>query len=195
MNDLRLALTRHPGPSAFAIATVVAFAVAHARSASPRVLAYLVVFAVVARLVARCDRDGALSRGVWWGLAVLTLLHLSGGLLPALGAPGGVLYETWLVESLVKFDQAVHLYGTALVTVGLWQVRRSGSLVGAWVGALAIGMANEAIEFALARNVPTHVGDWDNAVWDLAFNLAGATMAALWLAGSQTATRVPSPAR
>ena len=193
---------RHPAAVATFAAYTLGF-VAFARSRSDgRLWAFLVVVAVVYAAVAATDRAASLSPGVVWALVGLGFAHLCGGLLPS---PTGAvtLYETWLVPGLLKYDQAVHLAGSAIATFVAWQLvgryldlERTTVLVQAQLAALVglgKGAVNEVFEFLAAASIPgMAIGDGANTGWDLAFNLAGVVAAAVWLATAGVARRTPA---
>lgn len=170
-----------------------------------RVIAYLVVLTVTATLAHRADRTAHFSGPVAWALSLSGLAHLVGGLLPSPQPGAAVFYETWLVPSVLKYDQVVHAGVSAVLTVAAWQ------LVGAWIDedrcshaaraglaafvALGLGALNEAVEFLSAlRFDDAFVGGFANTGWDLVFNAFGITGAALWLAlSAPVAAPTPAP--
>lgn len=180
-------LDRHPW-----VAGATTTYLAAALAAAPwlgwrRVVPYVVVVSAVATVVAWVDRRRPLPAGVLAAISALGFAHCAGGLLPA---PGGVLYETWLVDGVVKYDQATHLVGTGIAAVAAWYAWPRGRIglgrgAHAALLAIAIGVVNEMIEYGLAARATTYVGGLDNAAWDLAFNTAGAVTAALLLAARQ----------
>ena len=134
-------------------------------------------------------------------LTAVALLHLAGGLLPPVD--GNVtFYETWLIPGMLKFDQVVHAFGSGVLTVACARLavaalkahaapRGGTTFVGALM-AMGLGALNELVEFLFGlSDANVHAGGLDNVGWDLAFNLAGAIAAALWLA---TAPRETSTA-
>lgn len=157
-----------------------------------RFLAYVVVVGGLAAALRAAHRAARFSPMLCGALAVCGLLHLSGGLLPSPTPGAAVLYETWLVPELVKFDQLVHFTITAVLTVALWH------LLGGWIDAgrcgpwgrallavlasLGWGGLNEAFEFLSTLRLDNFVGGLDNTGWDLVFNAFGALAAGAWLA-------------
>lgn len=155
-----------------------------------RAWAYLVVLSCAGALVARVASRAALSVGVVRALAGLGVAHAVGGLLPAPGRPQTSFYETWLVDEVVKFDQAVHFAGTGVLTVAMAEVvgrwldpARAGEGVRWFLAVLAanaLGAWNEVFEFLSAKRfADLRVGGLDNAGWDLVFNLTGSVCVAL----------------
>lgn len=174
-----------------------AFAVARG---DRRIVAYLLVVATLAAGAHAVHRAAPLSRRLQWALVAGAALHLAGGLVP--GRP--VLYETWLVEGVVKYDQAVHFTISAIATVVAHHVlvrwldpRRTpaaAAVVLAVLVANGFGAGNEAFEFLSAlRFADAFVGGLDNAGWDLVFNAFGSATAAVVLA--TTGALSVSPAR
>ena len=167
-----------------------------------RVWAYVVVSLVLTAVVAAVDRYVEFSDVVLRLMVVVGALHLAGGLLPAPDGDG-VLYDAWLVRGVLRVDQAVHFAGSAVGAAASWQVlgtwldlERTAARTQAVLAALAglgKGAINEVFEFLLALRVPgTFVGGFENTGWDLVFDLAGVTAAALFLVRSGAARR-PTP--
>jgi uncharacterized membrane protein YjdF len=171
-----------------------------------RVFGFLVVLVVGLAAVALADRSAQFSSGLLWGLAVFACAHLVGGLLPSpSGAP--TFYDTWIVDGLLRYDQAVHFAGSALATGVAWQVLgrhvdpvRTSAVVQAQLAAavgLGKGALNEVVEFlAAASGQNVIIGDGTNTGWDLVFNLGGVVAAAVWLAasGAPRSTQAPTAA-
>jgi hypothetical protein len=179
--------------SALALAGAVAcFTVlALARHDVVRLRAYLQVVAILVVLTVLADRAAQFSKAMVAALTSVAIVHLVGGLAPPVG--GAVtFYETWLIDRVLKFDQLAHLWGTAVLTFASWHLavgmlkprRRGGGL--AFVAALmacGMGALNELVEFFFGlNNADFHAGGLANTGWDLAFNLAGAVIAAVLLA-------------
>jgi uncharacterized membrane protein YjdF len=168
-------------------AAVAAYGVA---AGNRRVLAYLVVWSVLALLVRAAHRRWPLPPGTIGALAAAGAVHLAGGLLPSPDAGAPIFYETWLVPGIVKFDQAAHAFISGVVTVAVFQAlgqvvdeRRAGPALRATLAMLVcwgFGAANELFEFLSAlRFADAHVGGLDNAGWDLAFNTLGSVLAVI----------------
>ena len=154
-----------------------------------RVVAYLVVVGLLTFVLTRIHRRVRFTPATGWALSVCGVLHMAGGLLP--GRP--ILYETWLVRPVVKYDQFAHFLISAVVTWCCWQVvdrwvdhRRCRPPARAFMAAtmaMGFGALNELFEFLSAlRFADAYVGGLSNAGWDLVFNFAGAVCAALWFA-------------
>ncbi|MEY2478514.1 MAG: hypothetical protein QOG87_3829 [Actinomycetota bacterium] len=179
-------------PASFAASYALLFTAFAAARGDRRVIAYLVVIAVLAAGVRAVHRRRVLSSGVLWALSVCGLLHMMGGLLPSPDPTAAVFYETWIVEGVLKYDQLTHFAVSAVVTVACWQVAarwldpdRGGPGIHALVAgamAVAFGALNEVFEFLSAlRFADAFVGGLDNVGWDLVFNLFGAMSAGVWL--------------
>ena len=180
-------------PVRFAASYAAAFAVFGAAAGERRVIAYLVVLGLCALVARAAHRVARFTPALCWAISVAGLVHMAGGIVP--GDP--ILYETWLVEGVVKYDQAAHFAIVAVATVAAWQ------LIGAWMTgppraramlavlmAVGLGAVNEVFEFLSAlRFADAYVGDLSNTGWDLVFNLAGAVSTGLYLAIS---SRPPS---
>jgi hypothetical protein len=162
-----------------------------------RVIAYLLVLGAIGGALWLTHRVAPLGPRLQWALAGCGLLHVAGGLLPSPDAGAPVLYETWIVPQVLKYDQAVHFAVSAVVTVVAWHALQAWldpdrrPVVACAVLALLIangfGALNEAFEFVSAlRFADAFVGGLDNAGWDIVFNGFGsATAAVLLLAGSR----------
>jgi hypothetical protein len=171
---------RHRGPYALAGAALAAFGALSAARGDHRYWAFVVVLTALAPIVAAVDGHVRIPRRVAWMLATLGVLHLCGGLLPPVD--GATFYETWIVRGVLKFDQAVHFYGSIVVTVLGWRMF-GGRAVRAAAFGLAGGVLNEVVEMGLAtRLVAMHAGSLGNTEWDLVFDVAGVVAAAAWLA-------------
>ena len=167
--------------------------------------AYVAVVGAVAAAVAAASRRARFSDGVRWGLAAGGLLHLAGGLLPGPG-PHAVLYDAWLLGGVVRFDQAVHLYLSAVAAVACRQyldavLGRAAATSGeraVIVGLMAMGVGAvvEVFEF-LASHRPegSFVGGFENMGWDLVFDLAGVVAALAWSAAAPSTPPPPSGRR
>ena len=158
-------------------AAFLAFSVARGDG---RILAYLAVTTAVAGVIAVVHRWRPIPTDVGYALSAAGFLHLAGGLLP--GDP--VLYETWLVPHVLKYDQAVHFTITAIVTVAAHRTLAVKPITAVAI-ALAAGLGNEVFELlsSLRFAGDVYVGGSTNAAWDLVFNAFGAATAAAVLLG------------
>ena len=178
---------------------VAAFVVTGAVRGDQRVWPYLTVVLVCTGITGIVNKNVGFGPGALWLLVLTGTLHLSGGLIPDPTGPG-VLYGTWLLPGLLRFDQLVHTVGSVAATVTAWQ------LLGTWLGpatparthawlaglaGLGKGAVNEVIEFVAAMRVPTFVDGFENTGWDLVFDVVGVVAAAVFLAVSH-ATRRPA---
>ena len=104
-----------------------------------------------------------------------------------------VLYGLQLIPVVLRYDQLVHAFGFGTATlvchhllkpylregIDRW---RTLSILIVLMGS-GLGAVNEIIEFAAVKTLPeTHVGGYDNTLWDLIFNLIGGVLAVAWLA-------------
>jgi hypothetical protein len=182
---------RRPGRFTIALAGQVAIVAGYGiGGGNRRVVAYLIVWALLALLTRAGHRRWPLPRPTLVAMAAAGALHMAGGLLPSPEPGAPILYETWLIEGVLKFDQASHAIISAVVTVALFQVlgqivdpRAAGTGVRSMLALLAcwgFGAANELFEFLSAqRFADAYVGGLDNAGWDLAFNTFGSVAAAV----------------
>jgi hypothetical protein len=183
-------------------AVVTAFVVTGLVRGDLRVWPYVTVVLVCTAVGAIADGSVRFSDAALWLLVLTGTLHLCGGLLPDPGGHG-VLYDTWLVPGVLRFDQIVHFTGSVAATVCSWQLLgtwldldRAPARTQAFVAALAglgKGAFNEVFEFLVAVRLPgAHVGGFENTGWDLVFDTAGVAAAACFLVWSR-ARRRPAP--
>jgi hypothetical protein len=180
--------TSHRLALGFAAATVAVAAPWSWAAGNHEFVLYVAVLVVLGALVLLVHRRVGLHPACVWGLALWGTLHMLGGLW-VVGEDVGVLYNLWLVPGRLKYDQAVHAYGFGLCTWLCWQAVRgrladprptAGVLVLCALGGMGLGAFNEVVEFAAVLAVPeTNVGGYENTAWDLVFNGAGATLAAV----------------
>jgi hypothetical protein len=141
--------------------------------------------AVVARLHVRVG----LSTPTVWGLVAFALGHLAGGMVPV---GDGVLYQLWLVDGVVRYDNLQHAVGFGFVGRAIWETLqhrlappehdRPG--IALWIvvlGAAAAGAVNEIVEYLLTLVLPEHqVGGYDNTARDLIADLLGGLAVGWW---------------
>ena len=175
--------------TALAAAVICFTGLALVRHDTARLRPYLQVVAALVVLTALADRAAKFSRPMVAALTSVAILHLVGGLMTPIGhAP--TFYETWIITGVLKFDQAVHAYGTAVLTVACAHlaagllgdgVRRGvGLALVAALMACGFGALNELVEFLFGlNNSNLHAGGMENTGWDLAFNLVGAVIGAV----------------
>jgi hypothetical protein len=162
-----------------------------------RVWAYVTVCLVLTAAVATAHAAARFSRALLAMLLALGCLHLAGGLLPS---AGGVLYDYWLVDHVLRYDQAVHAFGSMAATWASWQLlgayldltrtpARVQALV-ACLGGMGKGAINEVVEFVWGGS---YVGGYANTGWDLVFDLAGCLAMAVYLTQSRAQRRTSRP--
>jgi hypothetical protein len=190
-----VAAWRRPGrlgvASVALLAGFSAFAVARG---DRRIVAYLVTWSILATLARAAHRRWPLPPVTLGLLLAASGVHLAGGLLPSPDPAAPIFYETWIVDGVLKFDQAAHACTSGVVTLAAFQVlahlldpERAPAGVRALLAMLVawgFGAANELFEFLSAlRFDDSYAGDLTNAGWDLAFNTAGSATVALacWL--------------
>jgi hypothetical protein len=193
-----------PWQTAVWVAVVTGFVGTGAVRGDERVWPYLTVCLVMTAVLALVDGSVGFSDTALWLLVLLGAGHLAGGLVPDPGGHG-VLYDTWLIPEVLRYDQVVHMLGSAAATVASWQLLgtwldldrapvRTQATVAALAG-LGKGALNEVVEFLVAVRLPgAHVGGYDNTGWDLVFDVAGVVAAAVFLVWSASPRR-PLPRR
>lgn len=165
---------------------------------------YIVVMVVLMASVYAMHLRVGLSAALLWCLSGWGLMHMAGGLLRLPDSwpthNGSVLYNLWLVPDLIKYDQAVHVFGFGITTWLCWQGLRAamseagiarlrpsvGLMVLCAAGGMGFGAFNEVVEFFATLMIPnTNVGGYINTGWDLVANLVGSVIAAalIWWVG------------
>jgi hypothetical protein len=176
----------HDAALALGVAVIFFAGLALIRHDAARLRPYMQVVAVLVALTVWADRTATFSRPMVWALTSLAILHLVGGLMTPLGnAP--TCNEKWHHQGWLKFDQVVHAYGSAVLTVACAHIvigalgdnvrRGAGLALVAALMACGLGALNELVEFLFGlSNTHLHAGGLENTGWDLAFNLAGAVI-------------------
>ncbi|MGE3316022.1 MAG: hypothetical protein AB7O26_12985 [Planctomycetaceae bacterium] len=201
---------------AFTAAYMGAALVALLRSQNPEFAIYLIVMLVLIILVTAVHLRTYLHIATRWCLSLWGLAHMAGGLIPI---PEGwprsdgpaVLYNLWIVVGVLKYDQVVHAFGSAVATWSCWQAlhgafhhrgvkldRSFGLISLCFAAGIGFGAANETLEFLATLVLPrTNVGDYANTGWDLIANFVGASLVAVALItlkpSSADATQGPTP--
>lgn len=190
------------GLAAAELAGAAAWAVLHGNA---EFLFYLLIFVPALAMLGLLHRRIRFSYGMFAALSLLLLLHLAGGLTelsrrsPTEGRK--LLYNLWLLEPYLKYDNLVHAFGSGLATWFCWQLlqRTVASRTG-WafrdlrptpelllfcvLSGMGIGSVNEILEFYTTRLVPdNNVGGYVNNSLDLVSNFVGSALAvaAIWL--------------
>lgn len=186
----------------FTVGYLVLFAAWAVAAGERRFVAYFLVVSLLGLALRRAHRTARFSPLLCAALAGCGLLHMCGGLLPSPADGPPILYETWLVPEVLKFDQLVHYLTSAVLAVAMWQMvarwidpARCGPWAQALLAVLAslgFGALNEAFEFLSALRFENFVGGSANTGWDLVFNAFGALTTGVWLACS--ADRPPAVA-
>jgi uncharacterized membrane protein YjdF len=154
-------------------------------------LLYTVVVILVAAWVLYKQKTAKLSVELLWALSFWGLLHMAGGNIEIDDA-GHVLYELQLIPAILRYDQLVHAFGFGTATLVChhilhpflkprvrpwWPLAILIVLMGSGMGAM-----NEIIEFVAEKTLEdTHVGGYDNTMFDLVFNLIGGVLAVVLL--------------
>lgn len=191
---------REPAVAAFTLAHVVGMATLGTVWGRTFTWIYVpLLVASIAAVVIIDARVGGLPRSDLWLLSIWAFAHMAGGLF---GDPSGrkdILYNWWLVDGVLKFDQVVHGYGIAVATVALVHAAERGRsrypLRRGVLWAQAIGLGNEVVENVFAALVErSNVGDALNTAWDMAYHVIGGAFAVLILVRSRPERLRPRPA-
>ena len=193
MSALTDLVRRQPVVAAFTGGYVAIFTIVGIALGRPFVWIYLpLMVASIAAVVMVDRRAGPLPAAVLWTLSVWGALHLAGGLLGDPSGRSSILYNWWLVDGWLRYDQVVHGYGIAVATVALTHAarRRDRPVLRGFVWAQGIGVGNEVVENVFARLVEgSNVGDAVNTTWDLVWHLIGGMAAVAWMVRA----RFPEP--
>ena len=150
---------------------------------------YAVVVVGGTAVVIRIHLRVGLSTTTIWGLVAFALGHLAGGMVPV---GDGVLYQLWLVDGVLRYDNVQHAVGFGFVGRAIWETlqhrlapsERDRAAVAMWIvvlAAAAAGAVNEIAEYLLTLVLPEHqVGGYDNTARDLIANLLGGLAVGWW---------------
>ncbi len=150
---------------------------------------YVVVALGGAAVVTRIHVRVGLSTPTIWGLVVFALGHLAGGMVPV---GDGVLYQLWLIDGVLRYDNLQHAVGFGFVGRAIWETlehrltppERERPGIALWIvvlAAAAAGAVNEIVEYLLTLVLPEHqVGGYDNTARDLIANLLGGLAVGWW---------------
>jgi hypothetical protein len=150
---------------------------------------YAVVVLGGAAVVTRIHVRVGLSTTTLWGLVAFALGHLAGGMVPV---GDGVLYQLWLVDGVLRYDNLQHAVGFGFVGRAIWETlqdrlapsERDRPSIAMWIvvlAAAAAGAVNEIVEYLLTVVLPEHqVGGYDNTARDLIANLVGGLAVGWW---------------
>lgn len=83
---------------------------------------YLVVLLLGASVVVHLQVR--LTRLTVWGLVLFGVGHVAGGMAPV---GDGVLYQYWLIDGVVRYDNLQHAVGFGFVGRATWEALRSSS--------------------------------------------------------------------
>ncbi|MDD5651457.1 MAG: DUF2238 domain-containing protein [Candidatus Nanoarchaeia archaeon] len=125
------------------------------------------------------------------GLILISVLHTLGG---HLFFNGIRLYDIWIIENLIRYDNLVHFIGYFVTTFIAYNLlspylddkikynRFFLSLVLVFI-TIGIGALNEIFELfaVIFLNAGSQVGDYLNNAFDLVFNLLGSITACFFL--------------
>lgn len=186
---VRSIASAHPRLALFTFGYLAGFTALGLGLASPLTVPYLVVVGGAVALVVRLHARFRLGGGMLWSLACWGFTHMAGGVVPI--GQGRTLYNLWIVDGWLKYDQAVHAFGfgTATFVCGTVLLRwlpagrlSSGPAVLILLAGMGVGAVNEIVEFGATLVLEhTNVGGYDNTGWDLVFDLLGAVVATVWL--------------
>ncbi len=186
---MAMSLTRRELPVlVVSAAYLCVFGIVAIRRRHHEFLLYVAVIVVLAGWILGVQRKVRFGPRILWGLSLWGLLHMCGGLVRV---GDGVLYGVQLVPRVLRYDQFVHAFGFGVATLACYHLLRPflrpdirrGLMLPMLVVLMGCGLGaiNEILEFIAVKTMPqTGVGGYDNTLWDLVFNLIGATTAVAW---------------
>jgi uncharacterized membrane protein YjdF len=152
---------------------------------------YGIIVLVIFVLLVRYHKTLQLSFSSLVGLSFAQLIHVLGGNLYIHGIR---LYDTWLIENIVKYDNFVHFVTSFILVLAVYDMVKNYLhekmhynkivlyLLMVFI-VLGIGAINEIMELGavLFFNAGDRVGDYLNNAFDLVFNFLGSSVAMIWI--------------
>lgn len=150
---------------------------------SPFVGIYLAVTVALTLVMVGIDRAVGFTAPVLWGLALVAIGNMAGGVLLV---GDGTLYLAPVLGP-VRYDKVFHALATGVGTIAAWAALRRWAQVERFTPGIAFsvvlmgcgaGALVEIVEYVGTLVVPnSSVGDYGNNMLDLVANLAGALAA------------------
>jgi uncharacterized membrane protein YjdF len=150
----------------------------------------IAVFIIFALLV-KYRKTLQLSLSSFVGLSLAQLIHILGG---NISIHGTRLYDLWIVEHIIRYDNFVHFVTTFILALVIYDMIKNylhekmhyNKLVLYLLIVLivsGIGAFNEIIELGavLFFNAGARVGDYFNNAFDLVFNFLGSSAGAAYI--------------
>jgi hypothetical protein len=182
---LALLLRRTPAVALFTLVHVVVFTIVGLARNQTFLWIYLPALAASIAIVVWIDhRWGPIPVVLLWLLSIWAAMHLAGGLAADPSGQRAILYNWWLIDGYLRYDQVVHGFGIGAATALLAFAARDTDrpLVWGFVLAQVVGVVNETAENIFAAFVEeSNVGDWVNTAWDIIWHLVGALVAVIWM--------------
>ena len=154
---------------------------------------YTVLMAALIYIVFVLDQKFQLGPFIVMNLSLLGFLHLAGGNYTLHGVR---LYDVYLIQGFLRYDNIIHTYGTFTATLALYNVmlpfthERVTHNFGIFslqlvLMSIGIGALNELVEFfaVIFLGASEQVGGYANNALDLLFNTVGAIMACIVIYG------------
>lgn len=152
---------------------------------------YIAVICLLTIIIILHHKELHLKPTIVYGLSVIGLMHLAGGNLRFNEIR---LYDMYLFQNFIRYDQIVHTFGFFIATFVSYNLIRpyldlrikhhplvlSIILI---LTASGFGAINEVLEFAavIFLGAAQAVGDYYNNAWDLVFNLLGTIAACFFI--------------
>jgi hypothetical protein len=185
MTPLVILLRRVPAVAVFTASHVVIFTIVGLVRNQTFLWIYLPALAASIAIVVWIDhRWGPIPVVLLWLLSIWAAMHLAGGLAADPSGQRTILYNWWLIDGYLRYDQVVHGFGIGAATAVLAFAARDSDrpLVWGFVLAQVVGVVNETAENIFATFVEeSNVGDWVNTTWDIIWHLVGALVAMIWM--------------
>jgi hypothetical protein len=186
VKEIVMLLRRNHGPALLLGAVVATFTVVGLVRESWFLWIYLPALAACIGIVVFIDRRwGPIPRVLLWLLTIWAGLHLAGGLAPNPTGASEILYNMWLIDGVLRYDQVVHGFGIGAATALFAYAARDTDRPLFWGFVLSqfVGLVNETAENIFAAFVEgSNVGDFVNTTWDMIWHVIGAAVATLWMA-------------
>lgn len=152
---------------------------------------YTVIMSVLIFIIIRIYKKLHLTSYILGGLALLGILHVLGGNVHIFDTR---LYEFWLIDGVLKYDNMVHAFGIYVITFICYSLvyphldkkaKHNYVLLSVVLitSAIGFGALNEVIELmaVLFLGAAKQVGDYFNNAFDLLFNFIGASAACVFI--------------
>lgn len=175
----------------FTISYLIFFAIMSVIKENYEFLFYSSIIAVLISIVVLYHKQMRLTYYVLFGLAMLGVLHISGGNITIFGTR---LYDFFLIPGLLRYDQLVHAFGTFVLIFVIYgllfpyldnRAKQNPLLISLLLvlAAMGVGALNEILELGsvIFLGAAKEVGGYLNNALDLLFDFIGAILASFFV--------------